>query len=74
MDDPTTHEPTTLKPPHESKLMTTVEVAKLLRIHRHRVHGMVATHGLPRPIRLNARTFRWRADELDAWLIARQAA
>lgn len=50
-----------------SDLLDIGEVARLLRVSRRHVAGLVARGELSRPVRLG-RSVRWRAAEVAAWI------
>jgi predicted DNA-binding transcriptional regulator AlpA len=56
----------TVAPP----LLTAAEVGELLRIDERSVRRAQHAGQLPRPVRVTARSIRWRRDELVAWIAA----
>jgi excisionase family DNA binding protein len=62
--------------PSPSQLLTVRDVAALLRIHPRSVWRMSASGQLPAPLALGAKTIRWRAADIEAYLttLAGQAA
>ena len=54
-------------------LLTSTDVARLLRVKRRTVYDLVRNHSLP-AVRLGARCLRFRPDAVDAWLEAQQQA
>ena len=47
------------------QLLTIGHVAELLRVHRRTVWRLVASGTLPAPLRLAAKTVRWRLADLE---------
>ena len=54
------------------ELLTTDEVAQVLRIPRKQVYGLIRDEGLP-ALKLSAGRFRIPRADLDMWLAARRA-
>lgn len=53
------------------QLLKAADVARLLRVSVRQVWRLVASGALPEPVKLAARTVRWREADLAAWLEGR---
>jgi len=54
-------------------MLTYREVAAALGVSVSKVHALVAQGSFPRPITIGARSSRFDATEIDAWVAARKA-
>lgn len=62
-----------VSPPKALELLTTGEVAELLRIPRKQVYRLIHEEGLP-AVRLSRGRYRIARGDLDAWLDERREA
>ena len=53
--------------------LTTRQVAGALGVARTTLYGLMARHGLPKPLHIGGKRL-WRSDEIHAWLDARNEA
>lgn len=56
------------------QLLTTEDLAELLKVSRHAVYQMRHRSEGPRWIRLDSRSVRYRPEDVEAWLEERAAA
>ena len=56
------------------KLLNRREIEQMLNIGRSSVFRYLKEQGFPEPIRLSARSLRWRESEVQAWIESRKGA
>lgn len=62
-----------MSPPKTLELLTTDEVAELLRVPRKQVYGLIHEEGLP-AVRLSRGRYRIAREDLAAWIEERREA
>jgi prophage regulatory protein len=53
---------------------TRQELEKLFKVSRATIYRWVNNGHFPKPIHLGANMVRWKASDIDAWVIAREAS
>lgn len=69
--------PVTISPPVPvsppiPRLMRVPELAKIFGVKKNTIYVWYRRGHFPKPIRLAGRSLAWRADDISAWLKARQ--
>jgi len=49
-------------------LLTPIQLAELLGVHRNSLRRLVASQRLPRPLRISHKVVRWKHSEIEEWL------
>ena len=55
-------------PPVPSVLIDAAELARMLSVSKQTVVRMTESGRLPEPLRLSAKTIRWRRADIEAWI------